>query len=114
MYSPLSGWEKITKAMEESGVMFVTDRKVMASYNSNHAHWFTDGKPVVTGKVIGGWVLVVWMDAGWKLRRPSRQLETVCGRGLLASLWEVSWCNWLRACLSKHTQSWSYGQQTPG
>ncbi len=32
-YSPGSNWQKDTKAMEESGVMLFTDRKVVASYN---------------------------------------------------------------------------------
>ena len=53
MYAPVVGWEKTAKAMEESGVMLVTDCKVVASYNCNHAFWFTDGKLVVAWKVIG-------------------------------------------------------------
>jgi hypothetical protein len=52
MYFPVTGWEKITKAMEESGVLSVMDRKVVASYNLQHSFWFTEGKPVVAGKVI--------------------------------------------------------------
>jgi hypothetical protein len=49
-YSPLSGWEGITKAMEKSGNFHVTDRKVVASFNAQHCFWFSEGKTVVAGK----------------------------------------------------------------
>ena len=49
-YSPLSGWEGITKAMEKSGNFHVTDRKVVASFNAPHCFWFSEGKTVVAGK----------------------------------------------------------------
>jgi hypothetical protein len=87
MYSPVVGWEKTTKAMEESGVMSVTDHKVVASYNCNHAFWFTDGKPVVAGKVIGAFASAEkctgtgGMDGRRvEIETSSRQLGTVCGR----------------------------------
>jgi len=49
-YSPLPGWEGITKAMEKSGNFHVTDRKVVASFNAPHCFWFSEGKTVVAGK----------------------------------------------------------------
>jgi hypothetical protein len=51
-YVPLSGWETLTKAMEKSGNYPVTDRKVIASYNAHHSHWFSEGKMVVAGKTL--------------------------------------------------------------
>ena len=51
-YSPFTGWETITKAMEKSGTYPVTDRKVVASYNAHHSHWFSEGKTVVAGKAL--------------------------------------------------------------
>jgi len=50
VYSPLPGWEGITKAMEKSGNFHVTDRKVVASFNAPHCFWFSEGKTVVAGK----------------------------------------------------------------
>ena len=35
-YSPSASWQKDTKAMEELGAMSITDRKVVASYNTGH------------------------------------------------------------------------------
>ncbi len=37
-YTPISGWERLTKAMEKSGSYPVTDRKVVASYDAHHSH----------------------------------------------------------------------------
>ncbi len=51
-YVPLSGWEALTKAMEKSGNYPVMDRKVVASYNAHHSHWFSEGKMVVAGKTL--------------------------------------------------------------
>jgi hypothetical protein len=51
-YTSLSGWETLTKAMEKSGNYPVTDRKVVASYNAHHSHWFAEGKMVVAGKTL--------------------------------------------------------------
>jgi hypothetical protein len=52
-YVPLlGGWETLTKAMEKSGNYPVTDRKVVASYNAHHSHWFSKGKMVVAGKTL--------------------------------------------------------------
>ena len=51
-YVPLGGWETLAKAMEKSGNYPVTDRKVVASYNAHHSHWFSEGKMVVAGKTL--------------------------------------------------------------
>jgi hypothetical protein len=51
-YVPLTDWETITKAMEKSGNYPVTDRKVVASYNTQHSFWFSEGKTVVAGKAL--------------------------------------------------------------
>jgi hypothetical protein len=48
--SPCGSWQKDTKAMEESGFMLITDRKVVASYNLNNSWWFSEGKPSMAGK----------------------------------------------------------------
>ncbi len=108
MYSPVVGWEKTTKAMEESGVMPVTDRKVVASYNCSHAFWFTDGKPVIAGKVIGAFASAdKWTGTGGmdghrvEIETSSETLGTVCGQGLLTSfLRGASSHNWPRKCWS--------------
>jgi hypothetical protein len=52
MYFPCGNWQKDTKAMEESGFMLTTNQKVLASYNLNNSFWFSEGKPIVAGKVI--------------------------------------------------------------
>ena len=51
-YTPLAGWETLTKAMEKLGNYPVTDRKVVASFNAHHAHWFSEGKTVIAGKAL--------------------------------------------------------------
>ena len=51
-YTPITGWETLTKAMEKSGNFPVMDRKVVASYNANHCHWFLEGKTVIVGKAL--------------------------------------------------------------
>ena len=51
-YTPLTGWEALTKAMEKSGNFPLTDRKVVASYNAHHSWWFSEGKTVVAGKTL--------------------------------------------------------------
>jgi hypothetical protein len=52
MYVPVTNWEKMTRAMEESGTLSVTNRKVVASYNLQYLFWHTEGKQVVMGKVL--------------------------------------------------------------
>jgi hypothetical protein len=37
MYSPGPNWKKDTKAMEESGIMSMTNQKVVTSYNLNNS-----------------------------------------------------------------------------
>ncbi len=65
MYFLVTGWEKTAKAMEESGTLLVTDRKVVASYNLQHLFWFMEGKPVVAGKVINAFSLMKkWQALG--------------------------------------------------
>jgi hypothetical protein len=51
-YTPITGWETLTKAMEKSGSYPVTDRKVVASYNAHHSHWFSEGKTLIAGKTL--------------------------------------------------------------
>ena len=51
-YTPLSGWETLTKAMEKAGTFPLTDRKVVASFNAHHSWWFAEGKTVVAGKTL--------------------------------------------------------------
>jgi hypothetical protein len=51
-YVPLGEWETLTKAMEKSGNYPVMDRKVVASYNAHHSHWFSKGKMVVSSKTL--------------------------------------------------------------
>jgi hypothetical protein len=64
-YSPNASWQKDTKAMEESEVMSIMDRKVVASYNTGHTIWFTEGKQVVAGKVINAFATAEkWMGTG--------------------------------------------------
>ncbi len=50
MYSPVSGWEKSTRGMEEK--FSPSAQKVVASYTQSHCAWYTDGKPVVAGKLV--------------------------------------------------------------
>lgn len=49
-YSPVSGWEKSTRGMEDD--FSPSARKVVASYAQSHCAWYTDGKPVVAGKLL--------------------------------------------------------------
>ena len=49
-YSPVSGWEKSTRGMEDN--FSPSARKVVASYAQSHCAWYTDGKPVVAGKLL--------------------------------------------------------------
>jgi len=49
-YTPLTGWETLTKAMEKSGTFPLMGRKVVASYNAHHTWWFVEGKTVIAGK----------------------------------------------------------------
>jgi hypothetical protein len=113
MYSPDVGWEKTTKAMEESGVMSVTNHKVVASYNCNHAFWFTDGKPVVAGKVIGAFASAEKCTGtgGMDGRRVEIETssETVgdCVRTMIADkLPAGSKLAQLATKMLEHTQSW--------
>jgi hypothetical protein len=112
MYSPVVGWEKTTKAMEESGVMSVTDRKVVASYNCNHAFWFTDGKPVVAGKVIGAFASAEkWTGTGgMDGRRVEIETSLTAGdcvrTGIADKLPAGSKLAQLATKMLEHTQSW--------
>ena len=73
MYFPVTGWEKTTKAMEESGRLSVMDRNVVASYNLQHLFWFTESKPVVAGKVINDFAsMEKWQGLG---RLDGRRVE---------------------------------------
>jgi hypothetical protein len=66
-YSPLTGWETLTKAMEKSGSYPVTDRKVVASYNAHHSYWFSEHKMVVVGKTLAAFALKdKWQGVGGK------------------------------------------------
>jgi hypothetical protein len=51
-YTPILGWETLTKAMEKSGSYPVMERKVVASYDADHSHWFSEGKTVIAGKTL--------------------------------------------------------------
>jgi len=51
-YTPLTGWETLTKAMEKSGTFPLTVRKVVASYNAHQSWWFAEGKTVIAGKTL--------------------------------------------------------------
>ncbi len=64
-YSPLTGWEMLTKAMEKSGSYPATDRKVVASYNAHHSYWFLEHKMVVAGKTLAAFALKdKWQGVG--------------------------------------------------
>jgi hypothetical protein len=65
IYSPGPNWQKDTKAMEELGIMSITDQKAVASYNLNNSFWFTEGKQVVVGKVISAFATAdKWLGFG--------------------------------------------------
>ncbi len=49
-YSPALGWEYSTRGMEEN--FSPSSRKVVAPYAQSHYVWYTDGKPVVVGKLL--------------------------------------------------------------
>ncbi len=51
-YSPLAGWETLTKAMEKSGLFPVTENKAVASYNAQYPWWFSEHKEVQAGKMM--------------------------------------------------------------
>jgi hypothetical protein len=113
MYSPVVGWEKTMKVMEESGVMSVTDRKVAASYNYNHAFWFTDGKPVVTGKVIGAFASAEkWAGSGGmdgcrvEIETSSETAGDCVRTGIADNLPVGSKLAQLATKMLEHTQSW--------
>jgi len=113
MYSPVVGWEKTTKAMEESGVMSVTDCKVVASYNCNHAFWFTDGKPVVAGKMIGAfasaekWAGLGGMDGRRvEIETSSKTAGDCVWTGIADNLPAGSKLAQLATKMLEHTQSW--------
>ena len=48
-YEPAAGWEKTTKFMAADGQYSTTARKVVVSYNQQHAFFYTDGKPTIAG-----------------------------------------------------------------
>ncbi len=50
MYSPTLGWEKSMRGMEDNFSPLAW--KVVASYAQSHCAWYTDGKPVVAGKLL--------------------------------------------------------------
>jgi len=113
IYAPVVGWEKTTKAMEESGVMSVTDRKVVASYNCNHAFWFTDGKPVVAGTVIGAFASAEkWAGMGGmdgcrvEMEMSSETAGDSVQMGIADKLPAGSKLAQLATKLLEHTQSW--------
>jgi len=49
-YEPVVGWEKTTKFMAADAQYSATVRKVVVSYNQQHAFFYTDGKPTIAGK----------------------------------------------------------------
>jgi len=64
-YTPLTGLETLTKAMEKSGTFPLTGRKVVASYNAHHSWWFVEGKTVVAGKTLQAFASKEkWQGAG--------------------------------------------------
>jgi hypothetical protein len=113
MYLPCGNWQKVTKAMEESGFMSTTDQKVVASYNLNNSFWFSEGKPIVAGKVISAFATAEkWQAVGGMIGRREeiknsyntagdcvRQAigDKLPGGGKLAQL--ATW-------MLEHTQSW--------
>jgi len=50
MYSPMLGWEKSTRGMED--MFSPLAWKVVVSYAQLHCAWYIDGKPVVAGKLL--------------------------------------------------------------
>jgi hypothetical protein len=48
-YEPVAGWEKTTKFMAADGQYSTTARRLVVSYNQQHAFFYTDGKPATAG-----------------------------------------------------------------
>ena len=96
-YSPLTGWETLTKVMEKSGTFPLTDRKVVAPYNAHHSGWFTEGKTVIAGKTLQTFAL---KEKWQKLSSPSERRRTALGRLSRTSFRrEVNLASLLCACL---------------
>ncbi len=56
--------------MKESGFMLPTYQKVVALYNLNNSFWFSEGKPIVAGKVISTVATAEkWQGVGGMIRR---------------------------------------------
>jgi hypothetical protein len=79
-YEPVAGWEKTTKFMAADGQYSTTARKVVVSYNQQHAFLYTDGKPAIAGTRIAAFKTTeTWRgDGGLDGRRHEieRTLET--------------------------------------
>jgi hypothetical protein len=78
-YEPVAGWEKTTKFMAADGQYSTTARKVVVSYNQQHAFLYTDGKPAMLGQGLLlsrpprlGVETVVWTAVVTRLRGLSR------------------------------------------
>ncbi len=66
VYKPAPGWEKQTCAMDDG--YSTTTRKAITLYYKPHCAWYTGGKKVILGKLLGvlktldGWIGVSGMD----------------------------------------------------
>ena len=70
MYQPHSGWQKETKAMESSGFMSKTDRKVVTSFDVNNSYWYTEGKGTTAGLKLAAFSSAEkWTGAGGMIGR---------------------------------------------
>jgi hypothetical protein len=112
-YSPLTGWETLTKAMEKLGSYPVTDRKVVVSYNAHHCYWFLEHKMVVAGKTLAAFALkdkgqgVGGMDG----RRAEIELSLESSAdgvqtAIEDKLPKGSQLGQLALCMLKHTLNW--------
>ena len=54
--------------MEESVFMLTTDQKVVASYNLNNSFWFSEGKPIVAGKIISAFATAEKWQGSWRVK----------------------------------------------
>jgi hypothetical protein len=112
-YSPLTGWEMLTKAMEKSGSYPVMDRKVVASHNAHHSYWFLEHKMVVMGKTLATftskdkWQGVGGMD-GWRAEIELSLESSADGvrTAIEDKLPEGSQLGQIALCMLEHTLNW--------
>jgi hypothetical protein len=113
LYSPCGSWQKDTKAMEVSGLMSITNQKVVASYNLNNSWWFSKGKPSMAGKVIRAFATAEkWQGMGGmighceEIENSFKAAGDCVRQAICDKLPKGDKLALLAICMLEHTQGW--------